>query len=272
LRDSKGGDMLDEITSEVAKTPNGIWKESILALYKNWRLVLVLGGGVACVNVATTFLTVDLVGKVLQWLAEVAIIYVGCGWVLSGVSGKPDVSGVGYIQRRDFCVRVVILYFLAAMPNQFFLLLYTGSFDWSYPLLADNSRAIASALIRWSSIWLVGALLITWLPAALRLDDDTGILHALQRGWKTIGYVVVQFLIGPTVLIVVKELCGVIFADVAIEALVASGGVGDGMYRLISVSALFAMFGVVFKLWWAMMVGIVAARAYIIARQDINLE
>lgn len=257
----------------VAQSPFGIWKESFQVLSQNWRLVLILVLTEACLKVPLSMMTgvgVDWVKMVIFGTLQILVLYAGCSWALFGVI-RFELSKL-----LKFVFRAVILQLLIILPVQLYFLADFGSLA----LLPSHVAIVSQGdeEVRKSIYWIkvltewplkcgVILLLATWLPAAL-ISGSGGIVQALRRGWHTIWYVASRSLIGPVPFWILFSVLAVVSGDAVIDLLITLGGVGEGMYRWLSIGFVMGLIGSIAGIWIMLMIAIIVSRAYLQAEEQ----
>ena len=252
---------------------SGIWKESYAALRQNWRIVLILVLTEACLKVPLSMMTgvgVDWVKLVIFGTLKILVLYAACRWALYGAI-RFDLPRL-----LKFAVRALILQLLIILPAQLYFLLDVGSIALlpGHVAILSQGDAEVEKSIYWIKALTEGALrcavillLATSLPAALT-SDSGGIFQALRRGRRTIWYVVSRSLIGPVPFWILFSVLAVVSGDAVIDLLITLGGVGEGMYRWLSIGFVMGLVGSMAGIWIMLMIAIIVSRAYLQAEEQ----
>ena len=256
----------------IANSPLGIWKESFQALRQNWRIVLILVLAEAFLKVPLSMMTgvgVDWVTMIIFGTLQILVLYAGCCWALYGAI-RFDLPIL-----LKFVVRAFILQLLIILPAQLYFLFDVGAIALlpsHVAILSQGDAEVEKSIYRIKALTegplrcAVILLLATWLPAALT-SDSGGIVQALQRGWRTIWYVASRSMIGPVPVWILFSVLAVVSGDAAIDLLITLGGVGEGMYRLLSIGFVMGLVGSMAEIWIMLMIAIIISRAYLKAEK-----
>ena len=252
---------------------SGIWKESYAALRQNWRIALILVLAEAFLKVPLSMMTgvgVDWVKLVIFGALQILVLYAGCRWVLYGAI-RFDLPRL-----LKFAVRALTLQLLIILPAQLYFVLDVGSIALlpSHVAILSQGDAEVEKSIYWIKVlteWPLKCgvilLLATWVPAALT-SDRGGIVQALRRGWRTIWYVASRSLIGPVPFWILFSVLAVVSGDAVIDLLITLGGVGEGMYRWLSIGFVMGLVGSMAGIWIMLMIAIIVSRAYLQAEDQ----